>query len=265
MNAVTKDTQFTKWTAGVASDLHTETLTTFTQAVHHQQRLQDAADVAVVVHQRQPGELLRRRRQPVVRHGHQRQQRVEPALRDPDPGKRAGRSRAHVAPLPDQARSPDPPADHVRGGAGPAGGDRRHADPPAAGDADERDHARRVHAARRRERSSATAATSAWIGWASGSTSTTRPARSSRWRTATSVDSSGKFVPFPNNAERHVRDVQRNQRHGDAAVDVRTGDAVLRAAGDALRAAAGGDHGGCLLGAADLPGLQVRTVTTCRS
>ena len=33
MNAVTKDTQFTKWTAGVASDLHTETLTTFTQAV----------------------------------------------------------------------------------------------------------------------------------------------------------------------------------------------------------------------------------------
>ncbi|MFL5307351.1 MAG: DUF1592 domain-containing protein [Polyangia bacterium] len=33
MNAVTKDTQFMKWTAGVASDLHTETLTTFTQAV----------------------------------------------------------------------------------------------------------------------------------------------------------------------------------------------------------------------------------------
>jgi hypothetical protein len=33
MNAVTKDTQFKKWTAGVAADLHTETLTTFTQAV----------------------------------------------------------------------------------------------------------------------------------------------------------------------------------------------------------------------------------------
>jgi hypothetical protein len=33
MNAVTKDTQFTKWTATVAADLHTESLTTFTQAV----------------------------------------------------------------------------------------------------------------------------------------------------------------------------------------------------------------------------------------
>ena len=33
MNAVTKDTQFTKWTASVAADLHTESLTTFTQAV----------------------------------------------------------------------------------------------------------------------------------------------------------------------------------------------------------------------------------------
>ncbi|HVV17052.1 MAG TPA: DUF1592 domain-containing protein [Polyangia bacterium] len=33
MNAVTKDTQFTKWTANLAADLHTETLTTFTQAV----------------------------------------------------------------------------------------------------------------------------------------------------------------------------------------------------------------------------------------
>lgn len=33
MNAVTKDTQFTKWTANVAADLHTETLTTFTQSV----------------------------------------------------------------------------------------------------------------------------------------------------------------------------------------------------------------------------------------
>ncbi len=33
MNAVTKDTQFTKWTASVASDLHTETLTTFAQSV----------------------------------------------------------------------------------------------------------------------------------------------------------------------------------------------------------------------------------------
>jgi hypothetical protein len=33
MNAVTKDTQFKKWTASVAADLHTESLTTFTQAV----------------------------------------------------------------------------------------------------------------------------------------------------------------------------------------------------------------------------------------
>ncbi|HXU64423.1 MAG TPA: DUF1592 domain-containing protein, partial [Polyangia bacterium] len=33
MNAVTKDTQFTKWTAAVASELHTETLTTFAQSV----------------------------------------------------------------------------------------------------------------------------------------------------------------------------------------------------------------------------------------
>lgn len=33
MNSVTKDTQFTKWTATVAADLHTESLTTFTQAV----------------------------------------------------------------------------------------------------------------------------------------------------------------------------------------------------------------------------------------
>lgn len=33
MNSVTKDTQFTKWTANVAADLHTESLTTFTQAV----------------------------------------------------------------------------------------------------------------------------------------------------------------------------------------------------------------------------------------
>lgn len=33
MNAVTKDTQFTKWSAGVAADLHTETLTTFAQSV----------------------------------------------------------------------------------------------------------------------------------------------------------------------------------------------------------------------------------------
>jgi len=33
MNAVTKDTQFMKWTANVASDLHTETLTTFAQSV----------------------------------------------------------------------------------------------------------------------------------------------------------------------------------------------------------------------------------------
>jgi hypothetical protein len=33
MNAVTKDTQFTKWTASVAADLHTESLTTFTQSV----------------------------------------------------------------------------------------------------------------------------------------------------------------------------------------------------------------------------------------
>jgi hypothetical protein len=33
MDAVTKDTQFTKWTASVASDLHTESLTTFTKAV----------------------------------------------------------------------------------------------------------------------------------------------------------------------------------------------------------------------------------------
>jgi hypothetical protein len=33
MNAVTKDTQFKKWTAMVAADLHTESLTTFTQAV----------------------------------------------------------------------------------------------------------------------------------------------------------------------------------------------------------------------------------------
>jgi hypothetical protein len=33
MNAVTKDTQFTKWTATLASDLHTESLTTFTQSV----------------------------------------------------------------------------------------------------------------------------------------------------------------------------------------------------------------------------------------
>lgn len=33
MNAVTKDTQFTKWTATVAADLHTETLTTFAQSV----------------------------------------------------------------------------------------------------------------------------------------------------------------------------------------------------------------------------------------
>ncbi len=33
MNAVTKDTQFTKWTPMVAADLHTETLTTFAQSV----------------------------------------------------------------------------------------------------------------------------------------------------------------------------------------------------------------------------------------
>jgi hypothetical protein len=33
MDAVTKDTQFTKWTATLASDLHTESLTTFTQSV----------------------------------------------------------------------------------------------------------------------------------------------------------------------------------------------------------------------------------------
>ena len=33
MNSVTKDTQFKKWTATVAADLHTESLTTFTQAV----------------------------------------------------------------------------------------------------------------------------------------------------------------------------------------------------------------------------------------
>src|ERR1700744_6088183 len=33
MDAVTKDTQFTKWTPAVAQDLHTESLTTFTQAV----------------------------------------------------------------------------------------------------------------------------------------------------------------------------------------------------------------------------------------
>jgi hypothetical protein len=33
MNAVTKDTQFTTWTSNVAADLHTESLTTFTQAV----------------------------------------------------------------------------------------------------------------------------------------------------------------------------------------------------------------------------------------
>jgi hypothetical protein len=33
MNSVTKDTQFTKWTSNVAADLHTESLTTFTQAV----------------------------------------------------------------------------------------------------------------------------------------------------------------------------------------------------------------------------------------
>lgn len=33
MNAVTKDTQFKKWSASVAADLHTETLTTFAQAV----------------------------------------------------------------------------------------------------------------------------------------------------------------------------------------------------------------------------------------
>ena len=33
MDAVTKDTQITKWSASVAQDLHTETLTTFTQAV----------------------------------------------------------------------------------------------------------------------------------------------------------------------------------------------------------------------------------------
>jgi hypothetical protein len=33
MDAVTKDTQFTKWTSTVAQDLHTESLTTFTQAV----------------------------------------------------------------------------------------------------------------------------------------------------------------------------------------------------------------------------------------
>ena len=33
MNSVTKDTQFTKWTASVAADLQTESLTTFTQAV----------------------------------------------------------------------------------------------------------------------------------------------------------------------------------------------------------------------------------------
>jgi hypothetical protein len=33
MDAVTKDTQFMKWTATVAADLHTESLTTFTQSV----------------------------------------------------------------------------------------------------------------------------------------------------------------------------------------------------------------------------------------
>lgn len=33
MDAVTKDTVFTNWSAGVAQDLHTESLTTFTQAV----------------------------------------------------------------------------------------------------------------------------------------------------------------------------------------------------------------------------------------
>ncbi len=33
MNAVTKDTQFTKWTAQLAADLHQESLTTFTQSV----------------------------------------------------------------------------------------------------------------------------------------------------------------------------------------------------------------------------------------
>jgi hypothetical protein len=33
MDAVTKDTKFTKWSAGVAQDMHTETLTTFTAAV----------------------------------------------------------------------------------------------------------------------------------------------------------------------------------------------------------------------------------------
>ena len=33
MDAVTKDTQFTRWTASVAQDLHTETLTTFREAV----------------------------------------------------------------------------------------------------------------------------------------------------------------------------------------------------------------------------------------
>jgi hypothetical protein len=33
MNSVTKDTQFTTWSANVAADMHTESLTTFTQAV----------------------------------------------------------------------------------------------------------------------------------------------------------------------------------------------------------------------------------------
>jgi hypothetical protein len=33
MNSVTKDTQFTTWSASVAADMHTESLTTFTQAV----------------------------------------------------------------------------------------------------------------------------------------------------------------------------------------------------------------------------------------
>ena len=197
MNSVTKDTQFTKWTASVAADLHTESLTTFTQAVLGNSSFTSLLTSGSSYINGDLASFYGLSGSPTFSTRDDGQHRDQPADGDPEPGERAGDARPHLAAVADQAGADDPPADPVRGGPRPARLGRWHADPTAARRPSPAGHdARRPTFNTCRGTPCATTATSTWTGSGSASTTTTRPAHTSRRRTGPRSTRAGSSSPI---------------------------------------------------------------------
>ncbi len=268
MNSVTKDTQFKKWTASVAADLHTESLTTFTQAVLGSSSFTSLLTSGSSYINANLASFYGLSGSPTFSTATTVNTAANPRTGILSRGERVGDARAHLAPVADQTWPDDPPADPVRGDPRPARLDRGRADPAAADDAADRQTTRaaylqpRVPSGVTNTQCNNCHQYMDWIGFgfdnydATGAyitqedTAHRRPERT--------------VHPLPGLDRRH-RHLPEHDRHDHSAVGEPAGRSVLRAGADSLRAPPLGDRGRRLLGAADLPRPFREAASTSRS